>query len=518
MQGTASVPSADSAPVTGTAPSAGRIPAAATVCAAFRLLMPDQDRHHPVVSKFVLQLPVQGDAGRILRRFLNLRLGITLRSQIELVAFIGELGDPGHIQRLKRPDHRLHLQRFQIGSVIREAGLLRRPLRVGLIHLIPLPVILGERSHLKIAVVIQNTDVLLRRTDLRHGNAFRMGAHNFPFRRVIIHKHQTFRQNIHFLRYCQNILTFRFPVRFYQNKIIRPQHAVRMIQPGQRIFFLILGIHIQHDADVLQRFHIGLEFRIHLSHGGFLADLQIFHTVISHNTAPERIVQIQHQRLFVLSIDGLDDVGNVQRQPRDCLQTQGILVHMPVEGVGPGVQPVSRSLIIDIINIKILRTAGIFRKPLIHPPHKSGPASRIYPVLISQEPVKGILHIVLDDGTIPLFPDFFPHHLKMSELLFKRRIRRGTVPAGRGPVRDVAVAGVDINDVRMEGVQLLISKHGVLPVLAVFRLVENGLNSLIQQKKLQNPDHVMSGAPPKNGDSLLHAGRAVREKLLFYMF
>ena len=178
---------------------------------------------------------------------------------------------------------------------------------------------------------------------------------------------------------------------------------------------------------------------------------------------------------------------------------------MPVEGIGPGVQPVGRSLIIDIIDIKILRAAGIFRKPFIHPPHKSGPASRIYPVLIAQKPVKGILHIVLDDGTIPFFPDFFPHHLKMSELLFKRRIRCGAVPAGRGPVRDVPIACVDINNIRMEGVQFLVSKLGVLPVLTVFRLIENGLNSLIQEEQLQNPDHVMGGASAQNSDPLADA-------------
>ena len=332
-----------------------------------------------------------------------------------------------------------------------------------------------------------------------------MSAHNFPLRRVIIHKYQTFRKNIHLLRYCQNILTFGLPIRFYQNKIIRSQHAVRMIQPCQRIFFLVFGIHIQHDADILQRFHIGLEFRIHLPHGGFLADLQIFHAIVSHDTAPERVVQIQHQRLFILSINGLNDVGYVQRQPRDRLQAQGILVHMPVKGIGPGVQPVGRSLVIDIIDIKILRSAGIFRKPFIQPPHKSGPASRIYPVLIAQKPVKGILHIVLDDGTIPLFPDFFPHRLKMSELFFKRRIRCNTVPAGRGPVRDVPIACVDINNIRMEGVQFLVSKHGVLPVLTVFRLIENGLNSLIQEEQLQNPDHVMGGASAQNSDPLTDA-------------
>ena len=55
---------------------------------------------------------------------------------------------------------------------------------------------------------------------------------------------------------------------------------------------------------------------------------------------------------------------------------------------------------------------------------------------------------------------------------------------------------MDINDIRMEGVKLLISKHGILPVLAVFRLVKNRRDSLIQKKQLQNPDHVMGGAPP----------------------
>ena len=109
------------------------------------------------------------------------------------------------------------------------------------------------------------------------------------------------------------------------------------------------------------------------------------------------------------------------------------------------------------------------------------------------------------------------HYLKMTELLLKCRIRCSPVPPRRRPVCDVAAAGVDIDDIRAKTIQLLIPEHGVLPVLPVFRFIENGLNSLIQEEQLQNPNHVMGGASAQNSDPLTDAGRTVRKKFLFYM-
>ena len=403
---------------------------------------------------------------------------------------------------------------FQIRAVVREACLLGRPQGVCPVHLVPLSVVLGKGGHLKIAVVVQHANVLLRRAQLRNHHALRLCTDDLPLRRIVVREDQAVRQYIQPRRNFQNILTFRLPVRLYQNKVIRPQHAVRMIQTGQRVLLLIFGVHVQHDADVLQGLHIGLKFRIHLTHGGFLPDLQVLHTVVPHDAAPERIVQIQHQRLFIFPENGLDDVGNVQRQPRDGLQAQSILVHVPVKRIRPGVQPVGRGLITDVVEEKNLRIPGILREPFVEPPHEGRPPAGIHPVLIAKKPVKGLLHIVLDHGAVPFFPDPLPHRPEMPELLFQRRVRRRPVPAGRGPVRDIPVTGMDIDDIRMKSIQLLVSEHGVLPVLTVFRLIKHRLDPLVQKEQLQDPDYVMGGAPAKDGDPLFYPGRAVRKQLL----
>ncbi len=102
----------------------------------------DHDRNDTIVTKPVLQFSVTSDISVICSKSFNIILRITSGRQIELVALIGQLRDPRHIYRLKRPDRPLHLQREQVLPVISKALLLLLSCQIGLIHLVALPVII----------------------------------------------------------------------------------------------------------------------------------------------------------------------------------------------------------------------------------------------------------------------------------------------------------------------------------------------------------------------------------------
>ena len=140
-----------------------------------------------------------------------------------------------------------------------------------------------------------------------------------------------------------------------------------MHKPRHGVFFLIFGADIQHNADILLPLQIFLKLRIHLPHGGFLPNLQIFRAVIAHNATPERIIQVQNQRLFVFPVDRLYDIGNIEAQYRNRRQAERILVHMPVKRIRPSVQSIAGRKIRDIIDIKMIVFSCILIKSFIQP-------------------------------------------------------------------------------------------------------------------------------------------------------
>ncbi len=68
--------------------------------------------------------------------------------------------------------------------------------------------------------MIQPADILLRRTDIRHRHAGHLRRHDLPLRRVVIHEHQTVRQNIQLFGDRCDIPALRLPVRLDHDEII----------------------------------------------------------------------------------------------------------------------------------------------------------------------------------------------------------------------------------------------------------------------------------------------------------
>ena len=75
---------------------------------------------------------------------------------------------------------------------------------------------------------------------------------------------------------------------------------------------------------------IGLEFAVCLRKRCFLSDLNIIRAVVSHDTAPERIVHIEIERLLILPVNRLNHVGQIEGKIGNRGNRHRILKHVPV--------------------------------------------------------------------------------------------------------------------------------------------------------------------------------------------
>ena len=107
----------------------------------FAPLVSYHNRYYTIVSELVDEFSVQVDILIRVCNFFDIRAGITLCRQVELIALICQLGDPVKKYGFKRPDHTGHLKRIQILSVIRKGRLKGCPLRIGPVHFVPLRII-----------------------------------------------------------------------------------------------------------------------------------------------------------------------------------------------------------------------------------------------------------------------------------------------------------------------------------------------------------------------------------------
>ena len=262
-----------------------------------------------------------------------------------------------------------HLKRFEVLAIISKALLKLGSLFVGHIHFISLLVIFRNRSNFKEPGMIDISDVILRAVHYRSVDALYLSCNYLSLGRIVVHKHQGFRQKIKLSRNCLKVLALRLPVCFYGNKIIRFKCSIRMLKPCHGIFFLVLGINSKDNTKLLLLPYIVLKLKEYLAKIGLLTDLNAIYSVISDNSAPEGIVKVKHKSLLILAIYGFDDISHIEAQSRNCLNRKSILIHMPGKWIGPLIKAVTSCLIIDIIDKKACALSFciscIFSKKLI---------------------------------------------------------------------------------------------------------------------------------------------------------
>ena len=206
------------------------------------------------------------------------------------------------------------------------------------------------------------------------------------------------------------------------------------------------------------------------------------------------------------------------REPGHRFQVQGILIHMPVKRIRPRIQSEYRRLIIDIIDKKILMSAGILRKPCVQPVDKSGSSRFHDAVLVSKQPVKGVLHIVLYDRAFPTLLGLFPRFFEMFKLSVKLFPCIPRTAAHFRPEGNVSVACMKVNNIRGKCRQCLIPKYSIFPILSELRFIKNRLNPMVQEKKFKNSDNIMRCTPTQNRNVLLYPAASFGLQKLFHLF
>ena len=78
-----------------------------------------------------------------------------------------------------------------------------------------------------------------------------------------------------------------------------------------------------------------LELAEHLPHRRFMTYFDALDAVITDNTAPERVVKVENERLFVLAQQRLYDIRKIERELRNGIQIQNIFIHVPHKRICP---------------------------------------------------------------------------------------------------------------------------------------------------------------------------------------
>jgi len=159
-----------------------------------------------------------------------------------------------------------------------------------------------------------------------------------------------------------------------------------------------------------------------------------------------------------------------------------ILVHLPCGVVRPSVKPVARREIIYVIYIEILRFFGIFSEKSVQLVYRSDTPVNVRAIPVSKQPKRRKLEIVLNYRAAEFLAYALPSLPEMRKFAVDYRSDSFRTVGNFGETHDIAVCGVEINEVGRKSAEFFGRKHCVLPELGVFRKVKLRLNAVIQQK------------------------------------
>ena len=75
-----------------------------------------------------------------------------------------------------------------------------------------------------------------------------------------------------------------------------------------RCLLIILGGHADDDTSLLEFLHPHLELRESLADAQSMPQLDALKSVVSNDTSPDGIVEVEDQAFLELSLDGTDDI------------------------------------------------------------------------------------------------------------------------------------------------------------------------------------------------------------------
>ena len=83
-----------------------------------------------------------------------------------------------------------------------------------------------------------------------------------------------------------------------------------------------------------------------------MSDFDAFLSIITNDTAPERVVQIQRQNFLVLTVNGTNDSSQVICKIRNGWHAQSIFIQIPIRRFCPCIQTIASGQILNIVNIE----------------------------------------------------------------------------------------------------------------------------------------------------------------------
>ena len=161
----------------------------------------------------------------------------------------------------------------------------------------------------------------------------------------------------------------------------------------------------------------------------------------------------------------------------------------------------------------MLMRRGVGIEFLVQPTDEVGTAVAVPDVAVAHQAVVGAVKVVLDDRAGKFLLQRLPHRLKMGVLLVQHGVNVGLAVGGGGQRCQIAPAGVDIDHIRVELVQLGRAEHRILPVLCVLALVKLRLNAVLQQEKPQLIGHFIGGGPAEDSNFFVQRMRVLGQQL-----
>ena len=236
-------------------------------------------------------------------------------------------------------------------------------------------------------------------------------------------------------------------------------------------------------------------------------------TVVSNHAAPQGVVQIEEQRLLVLSEQGLDHVCRFKGNKGDILRRDAVLVSVVVSGIRERIQTVPGGC---VFVVQKKQGRGFFRgtgKRFVQVPHEADSAGRKPAIGISQDPDAGKIEVVLQNRAAvdgQSVPD------RAEALCLRIQFLPdcpGTVARVR-KVPDGMKGGIDPDQIRGEILQFRVAENGVLVETVVTALKEGRADPVGEQEDLQDRFQFPDGGTGKDGDLLVQQVLLL-QKLLF---
>ena len=341
-----------------------------------------------MVTEFVPQGEIDGHIVGIGGDGADLLLGIAHGPQVKLVGPLGQLGDAGEVEAVEGLCFGDHFQTLQICIVVGALALQADPLSLRPVLLRTDPVLLGEGNGLKQVQAPQIVHIFLGiLRQLRHCNIGDQIADNGTLKGIVIQKYQRIHADIQHGLDVADVAGLVLPVGHEHGDVLQLEDHFRVVQEG--FFgsgFIVFGADAKDDAPVFQFLQPQLEGREGVAQTQ-LADLDAVDAVVAHNTAPERVIQIQHDAFFKAAGSGQHRIGDLLGNMGQNVGAEGHFCDAVHFGIPHGGFTQTALETVDVHKEHVFVFRAAFRKQVIQLSQLEGKAVGSFAAEITEHPV-----------------------------------------------------------------------------------------------------------------------------------